>query len=325
MRNEQGGITFAYQWLRVILRYQLAAILAIFAFVMIFDLKFRFPALSEMNTNYGDFTPAKIFQLTLGIAKANYKLTVGLVELLAAVLLLFRRTAAVGALMAAGIILNIVLADFAYNTGDQYISLYLMIISLILLAHNLPGMYRLMLEKPAVANNTNLKLNPTWERRVRPALKALFIVLILASGITAYIWKQQSPRLATGLPNAAGLYDVAEFKWNGTTIPYSKSSPHRWQNVVFETWKTISILQPGSKTCGRTYYVIKIDSVLNRLYLQDQGDHRSIQMTLLYNRPDTSTIILSGRTSHRDSIYAVLKKIDKKYLLIQGRRKPVEL
>jgi len=326
MSNTQGVTAFSYQLLRVILRYKLAAVLVVYSFLMIFDLKFLFPTLSELNTNYGDFTPAKIFQLTLGVAKADYKLTIGLVELLAAALLLFRRTAALGALMAVGIILNVVLADFAYNTGDQYFSLYLMAISLFLLAHNIPEMYRLTLEKPAVPNMTKLELTRPWQIKARPILKGIFILLLLTTGTVAYLEKKQSPLRLHGLPDAAGLYDVAEFKLNGTSIPYSRTNPHRWQNVVFENWPALSIQQYNPAVNGRISYSFRIDSTSEMLYVQKTPANRAnIEMTLKYSRPDTSTIILSGRTSSSDSIYAVLKKLNKKYLLIQGRRKPIEL
>src|SRR5690606_27037615 len=42
-----------------------------------------------------------------------------------------------------------------------------------------------------------------------------------------------------GLPNAAGLYNVSEFKLNGNVLPYNPFDSIRWQNVVFESWGTM--------------------------------------------------------------------------------------
>jgi hypothetical protein len=42
---------------------------------------------------------------------------------------------------------------------------------------------------------------------------------------------------------------------------------------------------------------------------------------LHYDRPGESRIILSGVTTGKDSVYAVLDRVDKKYLLEEARKK----
>jgi hypothetical protein len=51
-------------------------------------------------------------------------------------------------------------------------------------------------------------------------------------------------------------------------------------------------------------------------------------LTFQFSRPTKNQIILSGINEHNDSIYVVLNKIPKKYLLKEandGRGKPIKL
>lgn len=344
--------TNLYQLLRVILRYKLAVIFFVDAFIKIFPQQIPFPSLSELNTPYGDFTPAKIFELTVGVAKANYQETIGLLEFAAALLLIFRRTATLGAITALGIQLNIVLAAFAYNTGDQIYTSYLFAIAIFLMIYDVPKMYQLLLEKSVKPNKEKLILKEAWQLKARIVLKSLFAFTILFYAISAYSkYKNEIFVLpqTPGLNGAYGFYNVEEFKINGEVIPSSLTHPERWSNVVFEKWATLSIKQgkdfhidpywPGVKkvndidktfessgTSGRKYYTYNIDEKKEVLHLQNKNkQNRDEKITLKFSRPDDETIVLSGFTVTKDSVYAVLKKLDKKYLLLEGRRNPIKL
>jgi hypothetical protein len=341
-----------FHFLRAVLRYKLAAVLLVYAFIKIFPLQVPYPTLSELNTQYGDFTPAKIFELTVGVAKANYQQAIGLAELAAALLLIFRRTATLGAITAAGLQLNVVLAAFAYKTGDQLYSSYLFLIAIFILAYDLPRIYRLLMEKPVLPNQQKLALKDGWQKKARLYFKAFFLIFGCFYAISAYSKYQEGsyalPQTAT-LRDADGFYNVEEFKLNNVVIPYSLTHPQRWKNVVFEKWGTLSIDQApdfpidpywagvkkldaidrtfeSSGTSGRKFFAYQVDESKQVLHLQNKNKQsRDEKFTLQYNRPDDQTIIVSGVNASADSLYAVLKKVDKKYLLLEGRRKPIKL
>jgi hypothetical protein len=48
-------------------------------------------------------------------------------------------------------------------------------------------------------------------------------------------------------------------------------------------------------------------------------------MFLHYIRPNDSTIVLNGINENRDSVHVVLARISKKYMMFEGRRKPVKI
>ncbi len=77
---------------------------------------------------------------------------------------------------------------------------------------------------------------------------------------------------------------------------------------------------------GRHYYYYDADTVNHTLSLQNKNtDLRNEKLFLTYTRPNDSTILLSGINQNKDSIHVVLAKVDKKYMMFEGRRKPVKI
>jgi hypothetical protein len=57
------------------------------------------------------------------------------------------------------------------------------------------------------------------------------------------------------------------------------------------------------------------------LTLQNKNPHDpDDRLVLHYDRPDAGRIVLSGVDQGRDSVYAVLERRDKKYLLEEARK-----
>ncbi len=340
-----------YYWLRVVLRYKLAFILIAYGSIKVFPLQFPFPSISNLQTNYGDFLPWKIWYHTLGVTP-NYVAFLGAVEIFAALLLFSRKTVVFGAGLILGVHTNVIFSSFSYQLGNQVLATYVFIVALFIFLHDVPRIYSLLyLEKPTKAETFIPKVSP----QLQLVSKALFVVAGLVIYLSALFNYKHDPYLtpkAEGLQDAAGLYNVKEFVINKDTIPYSRTDTARWQNVVFESWATISIktakpvkidstlyltkklpdidrVYESAGVDGRLYYSYSIDS-LKGAVLQLQLKNKNARYagesyTLTVNRPDDKTIILKGVNQKQDSISAVLERIDKKYMLIEGRRKPIQL
>src|SRR6218665_400844 len=70
-----------YYWVRVLVRYRLAIGVIAYGFLKFFPVQAPFPSISNLNTNYGDFTAWKLFSLGLGVVP-NYQSFLGLVEII---------------------------------------------------------------------------------------------------------------------------------------------------------------------------------------------------------------------------------------------------
>lgn len=341
-----------YYWLRTIVRYRLAVGIIGYGFIKFFPLQAPFPSISNLNTAYGDFNDWKIFSMSLGVVP-GYESFLGGVEILAGLLLFFRKTATFGALLILVFTGNVLISNLAYEGGEFVYSFYLISFALLVLWFDAKRIYNLIsLEKPTEPN----KYKPAFagtQRTVRIAVKAFVIFFfVFLYGAKTYSGFRHDPYQfpkGKGLAHASGIYNVSEFRINNKVLPYSATDAIRWRDVVFEKWATLSIrsnrpvLMDSANyeqifqkdedrdyeligSGGRHYYSYVVDTLGQTLSLTNKNAHyRNERIVLNYVRPDSATIILNGVDQNRDSIYVVLNKINKKYPVNLGRRKVLKL
>lgn len=343
--------TVLYYWLRALVRYRLAFVLIAYGFVKFFPLQMPYPSLSNLLTNYGDYHAWKIYFQTVGIAP-KYESFLGFVEILAAFLIFYRRTVTFGVGLIFGFLGNVAVANGFYDIGEPVLSTFIVLLSAFLFVYDVPRLYDLLIkEVPARANKFVYRFSGK-QRSLRYFGRAAFIlftVLFAWKTYDNYVHEPYKLPKTRGLDKAYGFYQVKEFVLNNDTIPYSKTDSSRWQDVIFERWSTLTIkvnrpvkidLSNGegyhekdidrnyelAGFAGRHYFHYEADTVNHTLSLQNKNkNHRSERLQLKYERPNDSTILLSGINENRDSIRVVLSKINKKYMMFEGRRKPVKI
>lgn len=350
-RNEYNTL---YYWLRVLIRYRLAAALLAYGFIKFFPQQMPLPSISSLNTNYGDLSDWKIFSMSTGIVP-GYQSFLGLIEISAALLLLNRKTALVGAFIVLPFTGNVVLSNLAYEGGEYVYGSLLISFAAFLVVYDVPRLYRFGAEVQALPQKFKLTLKHAWQRNARLISKTAFIFLFVFiygyQSYASYTSGGYQYKTTAGIPGVEGLYDVREFAVNGQIIPPSRSHSTRWRDVVFEKWNTLSI---------RSNKTVALHSSITEEILTDEGsrdyeysgnagrhfysytfnaDKKSIALVnralptdtfeLTLEDVDANTIKLSGRDSNKDFIAITLSKIDKKYLLDEaaknGRRRGLKL
>lgn len=350
--SKRQEYTVLYYWLRAIVRYRLAIALLAYGFVKLFPLQMPYPSLSNLLTNYGDFFAWKIYFQTVGIAP-KYQSFLGFVEILAALLIFNRRTATFGAGLVIGFLGNVAVANGFYDIGEHVFSTFLVLLSVFLLLYDAPRLYTLLIkEKKAIANRFSPIFTDKFIKNLRTSARVFFgLFAVVFAYLTYHSYTKDPYKIpkTPGLDNAYGYYNVKQFVLNGDTIPYSKTDSSRWQDVVFEKWSTVSInvnrpikidLSNGDGYFekdidrnyelagfgGRHYFHYEVDSLHKTLSLQNKNkNHRDETLSLSYERPNDSTVVLYGINEHKDSIHVTLEKSNKKFLMYEGRRRPVKL
>jgi hypothetical protein len=341
-----------YYWLRVLLRYRLALGVIGYGIIKLFPVQFPGPTLSDLNTPYGDYFTWKIYALTNGVATTYYQSFFGFVELLGGLLLLNRKTTTFGAALLTAYLSNVAAANFAYDINEQVYSFYLLVIALALLAYDAPRLYNLLvIRRKAQANRFAISFPEKFQKFkiAAPVLVLLFTLLYGVKTYADYKHNDYAHPITAALKNSYGYYNVREFSLNGQPLPYSLTDSNRWQNVVFEKWSTISIrsarkIKPvpfnGNEiadndygkiyelagTSGRHYYNYTADTAKKILILinknPNEGDDK---WTLHYQWIDTATLALTGTNTKQDSVHLILDRVNKQYLQLKGRRKPLVL
>ncbi|NIG55953.1 DoxX family protein [Chitinophaga sp. Cy-1792] len=353
--NQTDNYNRLWYWLRVFARYRLALAVLAYGFIKFFPLQSPYPSISNLNTAYGDFNRWKLFSLSLGIVP-GYESFLGLVEMLLALLLLNRRTAGIAAFLFLIFGGNVFMSNIAYEGGDTVYSLYLITLAMLIFSYDALRVFRLLiLQLPTAAGPFKPTFTGNW-RNVRLGLKSLFILLfIVVYGVKTSNGAKNDPYqfpAGKGLQGLAGIYNVSTFVINKDTLPYAPNDSIRWKDVVFEEWNTLSIRtnQPvtidennrhlvpkgdearnyeAEGTNARRYYSYRADTLQDRLLLTNKNPHYpadSIALQLV--RTGADQLRLAGRTAAGDSLWVVLDKLPKQYLLKEaasGRTKKLKL
>ncbi|MES2809566.1 MAG: hypothetical protein V4619_13125 [Bacteroidota bacterium] len=233
-----------YYWIRVVVRYRAGIGIIGFGFTKLFPTQMPYPSLGLLNSNFGDFTAQKIYWLSVGIVPW-YQVFGGVVELLAGVLLFFRKTTLLGAILLAGALGDITYVNYAYDGGVHVYAFYFVLLSLFLIADDVPALYNLLIrEQKTVPLKIYPDLSKPFWKYTRFGLKAITIFIFFGvltyTEIINFKYDPYKQPATAGVKKLRGNYHVTQFKLNGQEIPYNPLDTARWQEATFENWTTLT-------------------------------------------------------------------------------------
>jgi hypothetical protein len=318
-RKRKNYIQLNY-WLCLFTRYYIALVAFAYGTIKIFALQMSFPNLSQLATPLGDFLPMRLSWMFLGFS-SSYQIFSGLMETLAGLLLLWRRTATLGALIATGVFLNVLMLNLSYDIPVKLFSIQIVLSCLYLVINEkdrLIGFFILNRpSSPCVLYDHPFKRK--WMRITGVLLKIAFIVvaLILPFRESMKLYKQMQTAPPRQLVQT-GLYDVVHYVVNRDTIPPVNGNGLRWSDVIFDQGGSGSIRTTDTlfrQRYGRGYFDYEIDSLKDSLILSVPHE-APILLTMHFELPDSNTIRLRG-IQKNDSLYVELKKSNHHYQLTE--------
>lgn len=226
-------------WLRTMLRYELIIAGATYGFIKLFPFQqMPFPTLSQLATPLGDLLPMRFSWLYVGYS-APYQMFCGGAEVLTALLLYFRRTAALGVLFAVGAFANVLIINLAYDVPVKLFATHLFIMALVLATADGRRLFSLFVLNRSV-DRTPL-FDPPLPTRIprwgHLAVKIALGIAFLAMPFRSSYQRWQASRAPAPVtrPLAMGMYDVRTFIRNGDTIPALVHDTTRWHDVIIDS------------------------------------------------------------------------------------------
>lgn len=257
----------AHVWLRLYLRYLLAAVALSYGLVKVIPSQFAPPSLVALLTPLGELTPMRLLWNSMGTSMA-YTIFTGIVEVAGGLLLLWRRTTPLGALLLAAAFANVSVLNFGYQVGVQLNSTIYLLMALTLLAPDAKRLATALLERS--------RLPDAGTRRLERALKVAFIVLLVAMNLRNAYRSRQS---VSARPGLYGIYDVVEFSRDGVPVP--QGSEERWLRFVVAERGSGAIQWTAG---GRMeQYSVKEDSAKGVLTFTGRGKDAPV-LTFRYQR-----------------------------------------
>ena len=312
-RNRKSYNT-AYYWLCVLLRYYVGVIMLSYGFSKVFHLQMPYPYLSRLVQPYGDSSPMGLVWTYVGQSKA-FSAVVGWSEVICGLLLFFRKTTLVGALLTLIVMGNIMAVNFCYDVPVKLFSSMLELMALYLAAPYLKKLYQALIQhKPTHINNYYQPVfTKKWVAAGVKILKVLIIADALFYGVKGSIDQGKQYGDNAPKPPLYGIYNTELVIRNNDTIPPLTTDTTRWKQVIiqFNNYARIKLMNDTLRN-----YNFKVDTVLKKAVVFPNWDTLN-KINFNYIN-DGDYLTFTGKLKN-DSLFIKLKRFDEKNFRLMSR------
>jgi hypothetical protein len=300
------------EFARVFVRYTLAAAMISYGMAKVLHLQFPLPSPGRLAQPYGESSPMGLLWTSMGFS-SGYNLFMGLAEVVPGLLLFFRRTTLLGALMVAAVMLNVALLNLFYDVPVKLYAIHLCVLGVWLAA---PDCRRLLnffvLNRPVAPHPINLEWPKPWQRWAAAGLKvaAVCFVTYMASADSFERWKTKHEVPTHFL---AGYYLVEQHELEGRTLPPLQGDTERWNSIVFSFNRPSATVRTMDRKA--VTYTAKVEVPKRKLVLEP-GDKKKPAIEFTYRWAGPERLTLEAQIEGKP-VKLVLKKIeDESYLLM---------
>lgn len=172
-----------FLWFRFAMRLCMGASMLIYGMLKVFPYQMSSPSLAVLNEPLGNASPMTLLWTLLGM-NPLYEVLCGSLELLCGVLILFRRTALLGALLTAFVVSNVVLYNYFFDVPVKLFATHLLLMALAVIVPDTPALSRFFLHRSNTALHTGWSpfRSPTALRR-ETLLTAAALIIVLATQV----------------------------------------------------------------------------------------------------------------------------------------------
>ena len=171
--------------LRILLRYSIALGLMGYAVAKLLPQQFPPLTASVLERRVGDLTPMSLLWTFMQYSRA-YAFFGGLVELMAVVLLCFRRTATLGALVTLVVMTNVALLNYAYGVPVKLYATMIVLSAAVLVLYDSRRLFDVFVRDRAVdASRESTAVQDLVPTRWRQAIKVVVVGSVMLSSVVA--------------------------------------------------------------------------------------------------------------------------------------------
>jgi hypothetical protein len=298
--------------LRAYLQLALAAAMLSYGAYKVIPSQFAKPFPSQLVEPFGEASPMGLLWMFMGVS-SGYTIFAGVAEMLSGLLLAFRRTALLGALVSVGVMSHVVAMNLSYDVSVKLHSLHLLAMGVFL---TLPYLRRLLdlfvLNRPVPPVAAVAFLPPRAPLR-RTVLVAQVVLVAAYSGYLLYqsydASKNQWGNLSTR-PPFYGIWTVEELEVDGVARPPLTTDATRWRRFLFEYPDYLSVQHmDGSQS--------EYDLILGKRRLTlIKADDKTWRPSFAYQETQPGLLVLAGTMEGRKARLTLRREDESSYRLV---------
>lgn len=219
--------------------YYLALQLLQYGLDKVFKAQFYLPEPNTLYTPLGQVSKDLLFWSSMGTSY-SYTIFTGAAEVVAAVLIIFKRTRLLGLLAGFALLLHISAINFSFDISVKAYSCFLLLLSIYLLIPFINRLYQFFFTQEPIAAVTNGSDYPFFKQPfVSVFFKSLFIGLVAVEAFYPYIKSGNFNDDLQQRPFLHGAYEVNTVTVGGDTVarassPFRRFFIHRNGYMIFQ-------------------------------------------------------------------------------------------
>ncbi|MBC6111870.1 hypothetical protein ACFOG5_06730 [Pedobacter fastidiosus] len=279
-----------YYWAIICVRYFLAYMLFVYGFVKVIKLQFPFPDLIRLTEPYGESSPMGLAWTFVGYS-AGYNIFIGGAEVVAGILLFFKRTTLLGSLIAMTVMCNVVAMNFAYDIPVKIFSLNLLFMACWIAWIDKDRLVSFFILHNALTENPKQPIFKTkWKRVIQLSMKTIVILFAFYATLWSNLNMAKKYGDAVKKPPLYGIYDIKTFTKNNNIIAPLTTDSARWKRIIINYPGYVRIT---NMTDSSIWMKLKVDELRQTLHFTSNKD--STDAFVLKYKRDHKMLYLTGR------------------------------
>jgi len=295
-----------FYWLAVVIRYYAGITMVAYGSFKVIKLQFPSPSLGRLQEPLGDMSPMGLAWTYLGYS-TGFNYFAGIAELAAGVLLFFRKTTTLGAILLLVVAGNIMAINYCFDVPVKLLATTLVAMSLFLLARDTQRLLNFFFRNREArpANLTPHRFKANWKNITLTVVKWALIIYTIGGTFFGAIQSAAQYGDSAKKPPLYGIYKVESFVLNNDTLPPLTTDTVRWAKMTVSYAEGVQIKMMNDSI---KFFAFKPDTVRHKITAYTYADTvHKFNLTYTVQKPDI--MVLNGQWK-KDSVRVKLRRLD---------------
>lgn len=295
----------AFYWFLVVLRIFVILAMFLYGFVKVFQIQFQPASFVKLLQPLGEFSPMGLAWQYMGYSK-GFGMFAGVMEILGGVLLIWRRTATLGAFIIIGVMSQVAMMNMMFDIPVKLFSIHLILMSLVIFMTDYKRFIAVFIKnkRTEAYDFYHPFTSKSYHKTISIIKKVLLPTILIAGCILGYLGQINISDI-NHRPTLYGIWKTETFIKNNDTIRPLITDAFRWRYLLIERKDKAVVKTMTDKLVKYTFIT---DTTQNKISLYSEFSIKD-SLNFAYTSPHTNLLKLKGKLEN-DSISITFKKMD---------------